>query len=145
VLDPPLPPNSFDVIYSGGVLHHTPDARLALERLMSLLRPGGLAYVWLYWKVPGALYSVKSAIRRLLNPLPYRVRRLPTTPFAIQAALRNRSLTFSEHWIIQHDFFTPRWRSEHTPEEISLWFTALGMTSQLRSTSRDGFGTLAMR
>lgn len=44
----PFPDNTFDVGYSFGVLHHTPDTAGAIEELRRVLRPGGKAFVMLY-------------------------------------------------------------------------------------------------
>ena len=39
---------SFDLVYSHGVLHHTPDTQKAIEEIHRVLRPGGRAVVMLY-------------------------------------------------------------------------------------------------
>ncbi len=39
---------SFDVVYSYGVLHHTPEPARALAEVYRVLKPGGRAYVMLY-------------------------------------------------------------------------------------------------
>src|ERR671917_1851310 len=39
---------SFDLVYSHGVLHHTPDARAAVKEVHRVLKPGGRAVVMLY-------------------------------------------------------------------------------------------------
>ena len=43
-----LPDNSFDLVYSHGVLHHTPDTAAAVREIHRVLRPGGKAVVMLY-------------------------------------------------------------------------------------------------
>jgi ubiquinone/menaquinone biosynthesis C-methylase UbiE len=44
----PFPDNSFDVVYSHGVLHHTPDTQKAIQEVHRVLRHGGHAIVMLY-------------------------------------------------------------------------------------------------
>ena len=44
----PFADESFDVAYSNGVLHHTPDTAEAVREIHRVLRPGGLARVMLY-------------------------------------------------------------------------------------------------
>lgn len=39
---------SFDLVYSHGVLHHTPDTQKAIDEVHRVLRPGGRALVMLY-------------------------------------------------------------------------------------------------
>lgn len=43
-----FPDNTFDIVYSHGVLHHTPDTAAAVREVHRVLRPGGKAVVMLY-------------------------------------------------------------------------------------------------
>jgi 2-polyprenyl-3-methyl-5-hydroxy-6-metoxy-1,4-benzoquinol methylase len=44
----PFPPQTFDWIYSIGVLHHTPNPRESFARLVPMLKPGGEIALWVY-------------------------------------------------------------------------------------------------
>ena len=44
----PFPEQSFDLVYSWGVLHHTPDTMRAVSETRRVLRPGGRARVMIY-------------------------------------------------------------------------------------------------
>ena len=44
----PLPSESADIVYSYGVLHHTPNTERAINEIYRVLRPGGMAIIMLY-------------------------------------------------------------------------------------------------
>ncbi|HMG35105.1 MAG TPA: class I SAM-dependent methyltransferase [Blastocatellia bacterium] len=46
----PFDDASFDLVYSHGVLHHTPDTQRAIDELYRVLKPGGTSMVMLYHK-----------------------------------------------------------------------------------------------
>ena len=66
----PFAPESFDFIYSMGVLHHLPDPEGAFRHLLRHLKPGGELRVYLYWWPEGqpikrSLLAIVNAVRRL--------------------------------------------------------------------------------
>lgn len=46
----PFDDNSFNAIYSWGVIHHTPDTKKAVNEVFRVLKPGGFAKVMIYHK-----------------------------------------------------------------------------------------------
>src|SRR5690606_19372236 len=44
----PFADNQFDVVYSYGVIHHSPDTARSVSEIFRVLKPGGQAVVMLY-------------------------------------------------------------------------------------------------
>jgi SAM-dependent methyltransferase len=44
----PFPDNTFDLVFSSGVLHHTPDTLRSFRECFRVLKPGGIAKITLY-------------------------------------------------------------------------------------------------
>lgn len=59
----PFKPETFDYIYSIGVLHHLPSPKEGFLKLVSLLKPGGSMSVWVYG------YEGTSLIRYTVEPV----------------------------------------------------------------------------
>jgi len=61
----PFPDGSFDLVYSHGVLHHTPDTERAIQEVHRVLKPGGQAMIMLYHKRSYNYYGNIMFLRRL--------------------------------------------------------------------------------
>jgi ubiquinone/menaquinone biosynthesis C-methylase UbiE len=66
--DLPFPANSFDVIWSWGVLHYVPDPTTAMHDIVRVLRPGGTAIIHTLRR--GFWSSVELGTARILSRSP---------------------------------------------------------------------------
>jgi len=90
--NPPFAVESFDFIYSIGVLHHLPDPEKAFRNLLRFLKPGGDVQIYLYWKperrpIKTILLSVVSAARQFTTRLPHTAVYALAYPTALAAFL----------------------------------------------------------
>ncbi len=58
----PFPDTSFDICYSWGCLHHSPETRKSIDELYRVLKPGGSVMVMLYHKGYQYLYMLLAYI-----------------------------------------------------------------------------------
>lgn len=136
----PFRPATFDIVYSIGVLHHTPDCAKAFRQLVPFVRPGGRLCVWVYgtmgpWERFARLYR-KVTVRmpkRLLHALChvavpwYHICRLP-----LIGPLLWTLFPISRHpnpdWRVldTFDWYSPQYQSLHTFPEVYRWFRSEG-------------------
>ena len=58
-----FPKNTFDLVYSWGVIHHTPNIQEAINEINRVLIPGGYAKIMIYnkWSITGLMLWVRYA------------------------------------------------------------------------------------
>lgn len=155
--DLPFKKQSFDVIYSIGVLHHTPDCKAAFEGALPYLKPGGTIVIWLYnahvWAPGSLLETVNAAWRSITTRLPsrllyalcllelphYYLRKIPgfeqllhlLLPGFIYHAIpkTNDSERVREHILDTFDWYSPKYQSKHTIQEVFDWFEKAGLNN----------------
>jgi SAM-dependent methyltransferase len=147
----PFAPESFDFIYSLGVLHHTPDCERAFKGLPGLLKPGGTIAIWLYsaynkWYRCSDFYRklthrlsphVLLNLCRVAVPLYYVHRGLRHVPLIGRAASATLGYLLpvslhanSEVRVLDtFDWYSPKFQSKHTYEEVFRWFEACDLES----------------
>lgn len=59
-----FPDESFDIVYSWGVLHHSPDTKKAIGEVWRVLKPGGVACIMIYhkWSMVGFMLWIRYAL-----------------------------------------------------------------------------------
>ena len=67
----PYKDNSFEVIVSSGVLHHTPNTKIALQRIIKKLKPEGKCLFYVYKKKSPIREFSDDYIRSKVSDLPY--------------------------------------------------------------------------
>ena len=152
LLQPPVRPETFDIVYSIGVLHHTPDTLRAFRAVAALVKPGGYLAVWLYRKNTGPQEWVNSGLRALTTRMPIPALLLLARAGAVLGGIPvarhlNKVANFSAHprWTTRvcdtFDWYAPPFQSHHTEPELVRWFEESGfesvrvLYSQPRSTS----------
>lgn len=152
VLAPPFKEEAFGLVFSIGVLHHTPDPREGCLRLASLVSDRGSLSVWVYppeyWNGP-----IRGPVARTMNRV---VSRLPGAaahgfcawilyPLGrIQGFLARRrwaKFLFAPVFLLPvprhprrevmintiYDYYGPRIISTHTYEDLESWFREAGL------------------
>jgi SAM-dependent methyltransferase len=112
-----IEPAAFDVVFSSGVIHHTPNPRVSFARLVQLARPGGTIVVGVY----NAFARVPLRLRRFVARLSgFRV--VPFDPI-----LRDRcdEPERREAWL--RDQYQHPEEHRHTLAEVQRWFTENGV------------------
>jgi 2-polyprenyl-3-methyl-5-hydroxy-6-metoxy-1,4-benzoquinol methylase len=114
---PGLRAGAFDVIYSSGVLHHTPDPRAAFARLAPLVRPGGTIVVGVY----NTFARVPLRLRRLVA----RWAGWRLVPFDPVLRERSGEPARREAWL-RDQYHHPE-EHRHTLAEVQGWFAENGI------------------
>ncbi len=114
---PPFRSNSFDVVISNGVLHHTGDCEGGFRSILSKLKPGGLILVGLYNAYARLPTLWKRALFRRFGPRLYfldpRLRDLSKEPQRIKA-------WFMDQYRHPHE-------TRHSMGEVLHWFSKYGV------------------
>jgi SAM-dependent methyltransferase len=140
LLDLPLADGAFDLVYSIGVLHHTPDPRRAFHEIARKVKPGGRLAVWLYRRNTPPQEWINAGLRGITTRLPARVLEPLCTALGALGGVPivNRTLNkvanFSNHrdWTLRvcdnFDWYASRYQSHHSLDELSRWFAEEGYT-----------------
>ena len=159
----PFVSESFDIIYSVGVLHHTPDCEAAVKALAKYLKPGGVLAVWLYsgynkwyrfsdfWRLythkmrPETLHTMLKIVVPFFYHLDQGLRRVPVVGRPVAGVIHhvfpvNRQKDPEARVLDTFDWYSPTYQSKHTYEQVFRWFEDMGMEDM-----RVGESSIALR
>jgi len=132
----PVRRESFDLAYSIGVLHHTPNPPLAFARVAETVKSGGKLAIYVYSRY-GPAHRMSDALRVVTTRLPlrvtwvlaagavplYYVHRLPVVGKAFRLAL---PISMEPHWrwrwLDTFDWYTPKYQAKYLYPEVFRWF-----------------------
>jgi SAM-dependent methyltransferase len=153
----PFAEGSFDIIYSIGVLHHTPDTRAAFLRLPPLLKAGGTIAIWVYSSHRPWRFWSSDILRVATTRLPktwlyrlchvavplYYVCRIPIAGNVVRGLLPI-SVHPKPDWRIldTFDWYSPSYQWKHSRAEVAGWFETAGLRNvQLLEVPTSAQGT----
>lgn len=134
VLQAPFRDASFDLVFSDGVIHHTPDAHAAYLELARLVKPGGALYIWVYPREGALREAVFGAARAVTTRLPgigVRLVSFMLAPLTIgvrsYSGTRFGRATWGECAQVVHDWLAPPIQTHHTWAEVAGWAAEAGL------------------
>ena len=138
----PFRDETFDVAYSIGVLHHTPDTAAAFRRVAAMVKKGGQLAVYVYHS-GGLMRYVSDALRVVTTRLPrsvvyygslvaiplHYVHQLPGIGRVTQILLPTIGHPrWRWSWLDTFDWYTPKYQWKHRYPEVLRWFRESGFT-----------------
>jgi ubiquinone/menaquinone biosynthesis C-methylase UbiE len=125
----PFPDNSFDIVFSNGVLHHTVDWRAGVAECVRTLKPGGMGWLYMIENPGGLFWDVIEILRVIAQGLDRDI---------AQSALRslgtpaNRIFYMLDHALVPINI-------RLTPDEIIACLKEAGATAIRRLTRGADF------
>src|SRR5205814_1898574 len=131
----PFREGTFDLAYSIGVLHHTPDPRAAFGRVAAEVKVGGALAVYLYDRY-GIKHRCPDAIRKVTTRLPakvmmaisalaiplYYIYRIPLLGKLLHIVLPIPMLpNWRWRWLDTFDWYTPKYQFKYLYPEVFRW------------------------
>lgn len=140
----PFKKEVFDLIYSIGVLHHTPDTKKAFYSVLPFLKVNGKVAIWLYDFYSHQPFMSSRYYRKLTTRLPkrflhalcyiavpyYYLYKIPILKYFFKVLL------FIPEWkdwrwrvLDTFDWYSPKYQWWHTDYEVFTWFENAGLNN----------------
>ncbi len=134
----PFPPESFDFVFSIGVMHHDAETRNVFDAVARMVRPGGRMAIWLYRRNQWWQERINTALKRRTTAMPPEdlerwcewgawLGGLPVVNRTL-----NKIVNFSAHPDYENrvcdtfDWYAPQFQYHHTVEELCRWYEDAG-------------------
>ena len=136
----PFREGTFDLAYSVGVLHHTPDPEQAFGRVAAVVRKGGALAVYVYARY-GPSHQFSDAIRRVTTRLPlpvlravsalavpaYYLYRVPVIRGPLDTVCPiSRHPDWRWRWLDTFDWYSPKYQWKVLYPDVFRWFQSNG-------------------
>ena len=165
VQSPPFRNEHFDLIFSNGVIHHTPNTYNTFRAILPIVKSGGSLYLWLYNRQGGIRWSLKRRFfdvsRWFICRTPIKVQNffvhLYTYLIWFSYKLLRKKIKLDENLSLEVDFndlkinmwdsITPRWRHYHEPLEVWYWYINNGFDPPMFTSWETlyGYGVLGYK
>lgn len=134
----PFPEESFDLVFSIGVMHHDKDTRAVFDAVAKMVKPGGRLAVWLYRKNTCPQEVLNNFLRRRttrwkpekLEPWCRFGALLGGIPIVKQTL--SKVANFSTHPVRENricdtfDWYAPEYQYHHSTSELEGWYKDAG-------------------
>lgn len=133
----PFADNSFDFVFSIGVLHHIPDTRQAMTDCIRKVKPGGLFLVYLYYSLDNRsglfkfLFWLSNLLRKVVSSMPARMKRVVCDILAV--------IVYMPFILLSRLFFAIGLKK--LAKRVPLSIYARQTFNIIRNDSLDRFGT----
>ncbi|MCK9612098.1 MAG: methyltransferase domain-containing protein [Bacteroidales bacterium] len=147
----PFENNTFDLLLSGGVIHHTTNTELSFCNIETVLKPQGKICLWLYHPVKDFFHNFFVHLRKITSKMPVRMQFLfylfHIFPFTYSIKkLKGRKLNWREEMIDLMDSLSPAYRFEHTHDEAASWLLKKGYADvKITTETRFGFSIIGTK
>jgi 2-polyprenyl-3-methyl-5-hydroxy-6-metoxy-1,4-benzoquinol methylase/uncharacterized protein YbaR (Trm112 family) len=140
----PFANHTFDILLSGGVLHHTQNTELSFCNVETTIKAGGKLCIWLYHPQKNIIHNILNNLRKLTSHWPIKFQFIMYLLFIFPLTytikkIKGKKLNWREEMIDLLDTLSPVYRHEHEHDEAASWLTKRNY-GDIKITIKDQYG-----